>query len=182
MFTDGRSKRVLFLAHCALNQNAISDGTADYPGAHGDLLRMLLEEGVGLVQLPCPELRCLGLDRGDPRGGARPVVVENTRIRGEMSRPAAQEKLDGLVEEVLCQAREYQKHGFRLVGVVGMNRSPCCGVESTSREDRELPGQGVFMEKLLAAFRAEGMEVPAVGIKAGPEGLEKVRGLIEGRS
>lgn len=52
MFTDGRSKRVLFLAHCALNQNAISDGTADYPGAHGDLLRLLLEQGVGLCSSP----------------------------------------------------------------------------------------------------------------------------------
>ena len=28
MFTDGRSKKVIFLAHCLLNQNAISDGTA----------------------------------------------------------------------------------------------------------------------------------------------------------
>ena len=169
------------MAHCALNQNAISDGTADYPGAHGDLLRLLLEEGVGAGAAPLPGAAVPGPGPGRPPGG-EPRWWWKTPESGEMSRPAAQEKLDGLVEEVLCQAREYQKHGFQLVGVVGMNRSPCCGVESTSREDRELPGQGVFMEKLLTAFREEGMEVPAVGIKAGPEGLEKVRGLIEGRS
>lgn len=178
MFTDGRSKRVVLLAHCALNQNAISDGTADYPGAHGALIRMLLDEGVGILQLPCPELRCLGLDRGDPQGGSRPVVVENTRIRGAMAQSAAREKLEGLVEEVLEQAREYRKHGFRLVGVVGMNRSPCCGVETTSKEDREVPGRGVFLDRLLSALAEEGMEVPAVGIKAGKEGLEKVRELL----
>ena len=28
MFTDGRSKKVVFVAHCLLNQNSISDGTA----------------------------------------------------------------------------------------------------------------------------------------------------------
>ena len=35
MFTDGRSRRVVFLAHCLLNQNAISDGTAEVPAATG---------------------------------------------------------------------------------------------------------------------------------------------------
>ena len=36
MFTDGRSKRVI---------------------------QALLEDNVGVVQLPCPEVSCLGLDR-----------------------------------------------------------------------------------------------------------------------
>ncbi|CAG8999029.1 MAG: hypothetical protein CENE_00993 [Candidatus Celerinatantimonas neptuna] len=30
MFEDKRSKKVVLIAHCLLNQNAISDGTADY--------------------------------------------------------------------------------------------------------------------------------------------------------
>ncbi len=29
MFTDGRSKQIVFVAHCVFNQNAISDGTND---------------------------------------------------------------------------------------------------------------------------------------------------------
>ena len=45
---------------------------------------MILDAQVGVVQMPCPELCCLGLDRGDPNGGERPVVVENTRIRRAM--------------------------------------------------------------------------------------------------
>ena len=69
MFTDGRSRRVVFLAHCLLNQNAISDGTAEVPAAHREILRTVLDARVGVVQLPCPELCCLGLDRGDPKGG-----------------------------------------------------------------------------------------------------------------
>ena len=68
MFTDVRSKRVIFLAHCLLNQNSISDGTAVYPAAFEELIRMLLAQEVGIVQMPCPELCCLGLDRGDPAG------------------------------------------------------------------------------------------------------------------
>ena len=87
MFTDGRSRRVVFLAHCLLNQNAISDGTAEVPAAHLEILRTVLDARVGVVQLPCPELCCLGLDRGDPKGGERPVVAENTRSSTERMRP-----------------------------------------------------------------------------------------------
>ena len=65
MFTDARSKRVIFVAHCLLNQNSISDGTADYPGANEEILQILLKAKVGIVQMPCPELCCLGLDRGN---------------------------------------------------------------------------------------------------------------------
>ena len=34
LFPDKRSRRLVLAAHCLLNQNASSDGTADYPGAH----------------------------------------------------------------------------------------------------------------------------------------------------
>ena len=60
MFADGRSRKVVFLAHCLLNQNAISDGTAVYPAAFRELVQFFLEHQVGIVQLPCPELCCLG--------------------------------------------------------------------------------------------------------------------------
>ena len=41
MFADGRSRKVVFLAHCLLNQNAISDGTAVYPAAFRELVQFL---------------------------------------------------------------------------------------------------------------------------------------------
>ena len=43
MFNDGRSKRVVFVAHCFLNQNSISDGTAVYPAAFKDLVVFFLK-------------------------------------------------------------------------------------------------------------------------------------------
>ena len=76
MFADGRSRKVVFLAHCLLNQNAISDGTAVYPAAFRELVQFFLEHQVGIVQLPCPELCCLGLDRGNRLGAQSPVTEE----------------------------------------------------------------------------------------------------------
>lgn len=76
MFDDVRSKKVVFIAHCILNQNAISDGTAVYPAAFREVVRMFLDENTGIVQMPCPELCCLGLDRGNIQGADSPVTVK----------------------------------------------------------------------------------------------------------
>ena len=58
MFTDGRSKQVIFLAHCLLNQNAISDGTAVYPAAFLEAIAQRLEA----VGIAVPMLGLKGAD------------------------------------------------------------------------------------------------------------------------
>lgn len=52
MFDDGRSKKVVFIAHCLLNQNSISDGTAVYPGAFKEVVEFFLNADIGIVQMP----------------------------------------------------------------------------------------------------------------------------------
>ena len=112
MFTDVRSQKVVLIAHCLLNQNSISDGTAVYPAAFKDMIQMFLDADVGIVQMPCPELCCLGLDRGNIRGADSPVVVENTRIRREMQKTDTYEKLTSLADYVMLQLLEYRKYEF----------------------------------------------------------------------
>ena len=85
MFDDTRSKKVIVLSHCLLNQNSISDGTSDFPSRFNEVIELLMANDIGMIQLPCPELLCLGLDRGDKHGAKRPVLDENSRIRELMS-------------------------------------------------------------------------------------------------
>ena len=135
MFNDGRSKKVVFIAHCFLNQNSISDGTAVYPSAFKSLIDYFLNADIGIVQMPCPELFCLGLDRGDLHGADRPVVVENTRIRSEMKSKIHNTELINLAGYVVQQILEYKKNGFEIIGIIGANRSPTCGVDTTSNDN-----------------------------------------------
>ena len=166
MFHDARSRKAVLVAHCILNQNAISDGTADFPGADVALVQRLFQAGVGIIQMPCPELNCLGLDRGDPRGGERPVLEENSRIREAMSQTAPVRILSSLVERVVFEVEEYQKHGFTIIGLIGIDRSPSCGVNTTSHLNQEKPGKGVFLEALSEALAVRGLPVDMVGVKA----------------
>ena len=178
MFTDGRSKKVIFLAHCLLNQNAISDGTAVCPAAFGELIQLLLDREVGVVQMPCPELCCLGLDRGDVHGADRPVVEENTRIRRAMEKDGPRQKREALADLVAEQVQEYHKHGFQVLGIVGANRSPNCGVETTSDFDREVEGRGAFMDAIAQRLEAAGISVPMLGLKGSDGAAQKVAALL----
>ena len=178
MFTDGRSKRVIFLAHCLLNQNAISDGTAVCPAAFQELVQLLLDHEVGIVQMPCPELCCLGLDWGDVHGAERPVVEENTRIRRAMEKDGPRQKREALADLVAEQVQEYHKHGFQVLGIVGANRSPNCGVETTSDFDREVEGRGAFMDAITQRLEAAGISVPMLGLKGSDGAAQKVATLL----
>ncbi len=179
MFRDGRSQKVAFLAHCLLNQNAISDGTAVRPAGFPEMVSYLLEHGVGIVQLPCPELLCLGLDRGDPQGAERPVVVENTRIRRAMAQAEPSRWLARLVADTMAQLLEYRRYGFQVVGILGANRSPCCGVDTTSQDDQEVPGMGVFLEALSRRLEEVGWKIPMVGFRGTDDAVETVQRLLE---
>lgn len=178
MFTDSRSKRVILVAHCVLNQNAISDGTADFPGTNEEVVRALLDAKAGIVQMPCPELCCLGLDRGNILGAESPIVVENTRIRRGMQKNDAAAKLAVLADHVAGQIIEYQKHGFEVLGIVGINRSPCCGVDTTSDDDKEIRGEGVFIANLRTRLEEAGVTIPIIGIKASEDAAQRVKKLL----
>jgi len=166
MFTDERSKTIVFVAHCILNQNSISDGTASYPGAIKEIMKLLCITDVGILQMPCPELLCLGLDRGNINGSDCPILEENTRIRMMMSRRSATTKIRQLVQHLVFQILEYKNYGFDIRGIVGVNRSPSCGVETTSKNNQEVEGEGVFIEALRNELKKNRIHVEIVGIKA----------------
>lgn len=174
MFNDGRSKRIVFIAHCFLNQNSISDGTAVCPAALKDVISFFLDAGIGIVQMPCPELCCLGLDRGNIHGADSPVVVENTRIRTEMEKEPLNTKLTKLAEHVVQQILEYSKYNFEVVGIIGANRSPNCGVETTSDNNAEISGMGLFMENIFRQLAIHHLSIPMAGIRGNEDVIQKL--------
>ena len=178
MFNDGRSKKVIFIAHCLLNQNAISDGTAVYPAAFKDIIDFFLNADISIVQMPCPEFCCLGLDRGNIHGADSPVVAENTRIRSAMKNDSTNMKLSRLADYVLQQIIEYKKYGFEIIWIIGANRSPNCGVETTSDNNAEIIGMGLFVEKIVNQLLQENMSVPMIGIKGTDNIQEKLHQLV----
>ena len=131
MFEDKRSKKLILLAHCILNQNAKLDKCAHYPGTIKEISEILIDSGVGLIQIPCPELHYLGLDRKVEKGTDPTVEEEDSRIATQMSEERGISVCKIIVVNLIYQIDEYLKNGFEIIGLIGINGSPTCGVELT---------------------------------------------------
>lgn len=147
---DPRSGKVVFISHCMLNQNARIVRAADFPAMFEQLLDYLQKTQAGVVQMTCPELYCLGLGRRAVRVG--------------LESPAGMKRLQRLIDDLVFTIREYLFQGFEVVGILGKDGSPACGVSRTWLEERQQDGQGVFIRELKKRLAAEKLDIPVIGV------------------
>jgi predicted secreted protein len=166
MFEDQRSRRVLLVAHCVLNQNAKIDRCAYYPGVIKEAVEALIESGVGLIQMPCPELLCLGLDRQAVPDAATTIESEDTRVARLMAADENRTICRSLADALVVQIEHYQRNSFEVIGLLGINGSPTCGIEISWVDDHEEPHPGSFIQLLNDACHAKGITLRQRGIRA----------------
>jgi predicted secreted protein len=187
---DDRGGRVAFLSHCLLNENVRYLGGATRPGGVDEVVTALQREGVGIVQMPCPEQRAWG--GVCKRYTLTAYGLDRTRLR-LLRRPAgwlflAYTRLAyrRLARRVAGEIGDYVRSGYTVQAVVGIGGSPSCGVRTTldlssalgtiarcdpARLDRRefnervivahaCPGQGLFVAALRRQLRHRRLEVP----------------------
>lgn len=115
-----RSKKIIFLAHCIMNVNAKVEGLASYPAVVRGLVDFLADHEVGIIQLPCPETEILGVQRWG-------------HVKDQLSHPFFTECYARLLTPFVRQAAMYLEQGYTIIGVVGIDGSPSCGVQKTCR-------------------------------------------------
>jgi predicted secreted protein len=148
---DVRSGKVIFVAHCVLNQNARIVDAADFPAMFDPLLGYLQKAQVGIIQITCPETYCLGLGRFDVRVG--------------LEHPAGMERLQRLIDDLIFTLKEYLFQGMEVVAIIGKEGSPSCGVNQTwYNESGHGEGQGVFIRELKKKLKDNQLDVPVIGV------------------
>ena len=179
-FADCRSRRVVILAHCILNQNAKLDRCAHCPGAVTGLVDVLLEHGIGIVQMACPEMLALGLDRQTDSSSVATVADEDTRIARRMRESPARQIIGQIACDIAQQIADYHRHGFSVIGVVGINGSPSCGVETNWHDGAEHDGYGELTAELSRQLALAGIFLPMRGIRSSniPHAVETIRALL----
>jgi predicted secreted protein len=172
-----RSKRVVAVMHCILNQNARDHGAAVYAGANTDLLPLLTRHEVGILQLPCPEMAFMGLDRA--RG-------EDQTIRDVIDTPEGHAFCRELSRHVVDAIEDYLANDYSVEAVLGGDvGSPGCAVhhvESAEGRQALAAKSGVFMFELIAELHARGIDVPFKGIRdSSPKTLKEDLAWVEER-
>jgi predicted secreted protein len=89
---DQRNNCVVAMIECILNQNARDPGAATYPAMSFEVIGLCMKYHVGMVQIPCPEIACLGfLRKREPGQSIREVL--DTETGRECCRMLAQAKV-----------------------------------------------------------------------------------------
>ncbi|HID17266.1 TPA: hypothetical protein EYP26_03140 [Candidatus Bathyarchaeota archaeon] len=167
MIKDGRSGKVIFLAHCIINSNSICLGPKTpsiWPAMIDEVVELLMEKKVGIVQLPCPEQAVFGL-------------VRESKSREEMDTPSLRDYCRELARSAANLMEEYARSGFKVVGFLGKRGSPTCNV----LENRGLR-RGVFVEALERELKDRALKIPLLDFeRTDVKGcLSKLGRLIEG--
>jgi len=165
MLKDRRSNKIAVVCHCILNVHSLEDGLAEYPGVEEEVVKVLMDKGIGFVQLRCPEIRLHGIER-------LPMPKDT------YDKPHIRESYSAQVEEEALQLREFVKKGAEVVTVIGAEASPSCGIsvigrwkEKSHAETRRFPddvdfidGRGVYMEELEKRLEREGIRPKWIGV------------------
>lgn len=122
-----RSKRVVFISHCVLNQNTVVCPLARAKGAYREIIVKLMDYGIGIHQMPCPEFRHLGLKR-DPMEKIEYDTLEYRKLCKD------------LAKDSINVMKEYLDNDYEIVGIIGINQSPTCSIGDL---------KGIFMEELF---------------------------------
>ena len=132
---DQRGGRVVFAAHCLLNENVRYLGGATRSGGVNEVVDGLQRQGVGICQMPCPEQQVWGgvlkrhllLAYGADRTSLRHVRPLLARLFLGYTRW----RYARLAHHVAGEMADYRRSGFEVVGLLGIDGSPSCGVTWT---------------------------------------------------
>lgn len=130
-----------------------------------------MDRGIQLLQLPCPELTLYGLDRWG-------------HTRNQFDNPFFRHHCRELLKPILLQLQAYAAaEEVELLGVLGIDGSPSCGVKYTCTgpwggdfggrdvsgvlaQASTAPGPGVLMEVLAEELAQCGLHLPMDGLYA----------------
>ncbi|OGL47055.1 MAG: hypothetical protein A2161_20080 [Candidatus Schekmanbacteria bacterium RBG_13_48_7] len=156
--SDARSKKIAVVAHCLLNQNAKVQGLAVYQGVFEPIASILFRKGIGIIQMPCPELKILG--------PARPLGTDTV---DQYDTDEFRAKCIDLTSEILLEISAYHNSGYRIMCILGVDGSPSCSVvqvpKLTKSGQRILEsGKGIFMQILNDELEKKGFVFPMIGV------------------
>ena len=137
-----RSKRVVLVSHCILNQNTVVYPLARAKGSYKDILIELMNNDIGIHQLPCPEYRYLGLKR-EPMSKEQYDTKEFRTIN------------KSIAIDTVNIIKEYINNGYEVLGIIGINESPTCSINGV---------KGILMEELLDTLMNEKIELKVIDV------------------
>lgn len=183
-----RSKKIIIVSHCILNSNAKVEGISQYKGLFMEVIKLIDQNDIGIIQLPCPETIMYGIRRWG-------------HVKEQFDNLFFRENCKKMINPIVFQVKSYLNSDYDVIGVLGVDGSPSCGVNITCSGNwrGELSGNnnlekiinnveyinssGVFIEELKKAFNEHGIAIPFIAIDERDvySSLNNIRNFLEGK-
>lgn len=137
-----RSKRVIFISHCILNQNTVVCPLARAKGAYTEIIETIMKNGIGIHQLPCPEYRHLGIKR-------------DSMTKEEYDTEEYRKVCKNISIDTIDMMKEYIENGYEIVGLIGVNESPTCSIRNS---------EGIFIEEMLELMNKSNLDIKLLDV------------------
>ena len=158
-----KDRKIILIAQCLVNPYCrVHILGQNFPLSH-ELMNYLMEKRVGIIQYPCPETTAMGLKR-NPQGRQQ---YDNIFFRNHCKE---------LLKVPMLMVREFIRSNYRLVGYIGLENSPTCGIHwgehKVNRYNTESPNpveqpepdepvlMGIMAEILSEELHREGNHAP----------------------
>lgn len=164
-----RNKKIILLCHCIINSNSKVEGLSQYGGTFKEFVNFIGDKGIGIIQLPCPEMIIYGIKRWG-------------HVKEQFDTLFYREQSRKMLKPIVQQTKSYLDAGYEIVGIVGIDGSPSCGVNYTCSGNfrgeisnnselakiletlNEIESSGVFIEELKDYLGEVGVEIPFMAI------------------
>jgi predicted secreted protein len=129
---DERSKKVVFVAHCILNENTRYLGGAFRKGCIDEVVDEMQRQGIGIVQMKCPEQKAWGglLKKymWQPMSSRNTILYKLKGVFLPFFIWNTRRIYQKIAREIGAEIKDYLESGFEVLGIMGIAGSPSCGV------------------------------------------------------
>lgn len=122
-------KKIIFVSHCILNTSSkvVMYNTLEMEkeeNARKSFLKYCIDNDIQIIQLPCPEFTLYGSKRWG-------------HVSNQFDNPFFRKHCRKILMPIIDQLKEYlnNNESFEVLGIMGINGSPSCGVEFTCSGD-----------------------------------------------
>lgn len=109
-----RTRNIVIVSHCILNVNSKVEGLCEYGNISNRLIKYLIDNDYGIIQLPCPELTMYGIKRWG-------------HVKEQFDNPYYRKHCRKLFEPILEQIEDYINNGYKVKALIAVKGSPSCG-------------------------------------------------------
>ena len=135
--------RAVLVCHCLLDPLTRAQGTKK---VSRDIISVLIQEDVGIIQLPCPEIT-YGLPVDRP-----------PKNKGYYDTPEYREHCRSIARDIIDTVVSLDRF-FTVFGLISVGGSPSCGFQRTHIKGEHVSEPGIFMEECVSLFEEMGLKI-----------------------